>query len=213
MSKDSRAGKTCLITLNVVLIALACVLLGSVIYMGRDNAELPPFMEALKDYQTLMIWVAIVLFLMGILGVCASFGGCLLLFYTVAITLVTLVCIALLGLVIYAFYMTKAKPEESNFVLDLVDNTTMEFVTAEKNAEAWKKMQEGLECCGYNGIAKTHEENCNPAQPKQDCRDHVLGALTQYILNTVIAMAVITVLVIAINCASCKAMSSFCSNN
>ena len=210
MSKDKAEGKACMNFMNGVLIVLGLVVLGFTVYLNKvDN--IPPVLSSLSVLMGVGYMIGGLLVVFGIIGICASYGGCLLYLYSILITILSIICVVATVAIIVVTVGMKLKESGNSSIIDKVDNITMSYVTNEANAESWKNMQNALKCCGYTGLEETGE-TCTADPKGPDCREVIFEQLEKYCLVATIVILVVTIFVIIINCASCARCKSDCKN-
>lgn len=214
MSKDKAEGKTCMNFMNGVLIVLGLVVLGFTLYLNKiDN--IPPVLSSLSGLMGVGYLLGGLLVVFGIVGICASYGGCLLYLYSILITILSIVCVVATIAIIVVTVGMKLKESGNSTIIDKADNITMSYVTNEANAESWKNMQNALKCCGYMGLEETGDL-CTPTEPDTekgpDCREFIFEQLEKYCLVATIVVLVVTIFVLIINCATCARCKSDCKH-
>lgn len=209
MSKDKAEGKACMNFMNGVLIVLGLVVLGFTLYLNKvDN--IPPVLSNLSGLMGVGYLLGGLLVVFGIVGICASYGGCLLYLYSILITILSIICVVATIAIIVVTVGMKLKESGNSTIIDKVDNFTMSYVTNEANAESWKSMQNALKCCGYTGMVETGDLCAEPKGP--DCRDLIFEQLEKYCLAATVVVLVVTIFVLIINCATCARCKSDCKN-
>lgn len=208
MSKDKKEGSTCMICMNVILLILGIAVLGCGIYLSVGT-EIPPVFKSLTDYLGMAIAFGVALIVFAILGFCAACGGCFLFVYAVVITICSIFCIVMTVVLLVLFFTIKGQ-DDSNAIVDFIDNSTLIMIETPDYAESWKTIQDSLKCCGYEGVGKTGAQ-CVEAT-YVDCRDSLFEIITEYSLTGAIIMLVVTIVLLILNCASCLRLKSGCSN-
>ena len=165
--------------MNGVLIVLGLVVLGFTLYLNKvDN--IPPVLSNLSGLMGVGYLLGGLLVVFGIIGICASYGGCLLYLYSILITILSIICVVATIAIIVVTVGMKLKESGNSTIIDKVDNFTMSYVTNEANAESWKNMQNALKCCGYTGMVETGDL-CTPTEPDTekgpDCREFIFEQL------------------------------------
>ena len=77
MSKDKAEGKACMNFMNGVIIVLGLVVLGFTLYLNKVS-NIPPVLSNLSGLMGVGYLLGGLLVVFGIVGICASYGGCLL---------------------------------------------------------------------------------------------------------------------------------------
>lgn len=210
MSEDKAKGKACMNVMNVILIILGIVVAGLTIYLNKVS-DVPPVLSNLKGIMSGGYLIGGLLIVLGLIGICASYGGCLLYIYCILITILSIVCVvATIALIVVTVGM-KLSESGNNSIIGTVDNFTIDFVTNDNNKEAWKTVQDALKCCGYTGLEETGDA-CTADPKGPDCREFIFDQLESYCLLATIIILVVTIYVIIINCASCARWKSDCKN-
>lgn len=214
MSKDKAEGKACMNFMNGVLIVLGLVVLGFTLYLNKVS-NIPPVLSNLSGLMGVGYLLGGLLVVFGIVGICASYGGCLLYLYSILITILSIICVVATIAIIVVTVGMKLKESGNSTIIDKVDNFTMSYVTNEANAESWKNMQNALKCCGYTGMVETGDL-CTPTEPDTekgpDCREFIFEQLEKYCLAATIVVLVVTIFVLIINCATCARCKSDCKH-
>ena len=86
MSEDKAKGKACMNVMNVILIILGIVVAGLTIYLNKVS-DVPPVLSNLKGIMSGGYLIGGLLIVLGLIGICASYGGCLLYIYCILITI------------------------------------------------------------------------------------------------------------------------------
>ena len=210
MSKGEAEGKKCMNFMNGVLIFLGLVVLGFTLYLNKvDN--IPPVLSSLSGIMGIGYLLGGLLVVFGIVGICASYGGCLLYLYSILITILSIICVVSTIAIIVVTVGIKLKESGNSSIIDKVDNFTMGYVTNEANAESWKNMQNTLKCCGYTGLEQTGDL-CEGDEKAPDCREFIFDQLEKYCLAATIVILVVMIYVLIINCATCTRCKSDCKN-
>lgn len=209
MSKDKAEGKACMNFMNVVLIVLGLVVVGFTVYLNKVE-DIPPVLSSLSGLMGVGYMLGGLLVVFGIIGICASYGGCLLYLYSILITILSIVCVVATIAIIVITVGMKLKESGNSVIIDKVDNITMSYVTNEANAESWKNMQNALKCCGYTSLEETGDLCVAPKGP--DCRELIFEQLEKYCLAATIVVLIVTIFVLIINCATCARCKSDCNN-
>lgn len=191
-----------MICMNTILVILGLFILGTGIYL-RVGKEIPPVLDVLSSYLTIMIWFGLLLVVFGVIGYCAACGGCFLFIYVLVITLCTVCCLIALIATIVGFFAVKKE-----VVLDVIDNGTMTIVESEEYAEQWKEIQDKMKCCGYKGVAETGSY-CT--EDSVDCRSIFLDLLNNYIVKAIIVTLITFIVVLLLNIGSCSALKNDCT--
>ena len=105
MSKE-KEGKGCMVCMNVLLLVLAILAGAGCVYI-TNSKDVPPVVESLKGYTTMVMVVCVFVAVFAILGLCASCGGCFLFFYAVVMNIISLACIIVSIAFIALFVMSK----------------------------------------------------------------------------------------------------------
>lgn len=95
-------AQRCMVVMNSILLVLSLILFGTMWYV---NSSSDPAFKAIAGYSTFMGVVAVIIAVFAILGFCASCGGCFLFFYSVALNILSFICIVItvVGFVLYHF--------------------------------------------------------------------------------------------------------------
>ena len=208
MAKDKKEGSACMICMNVILLILGIAVFGCGIYLSVGK-EIPPVFASLTEYLGMAIAFGVALIIFSILGFCAACGGCFLFVYAVVITLCSVFCIVMTIVLLVLFFTIKGQGDSSP-IIEFIDNSTLTIIETPEYAETWKSIQDNLNCCGYEGVEKTGDQ-CLEAT-YVDCRDGLFTVITDYSLFGAIAMLVVTIVLLILNCASCVRLKSGCSN-
>ena len=91
MGEESSSRK-CMFTMNTILFVIALAFFVSC-YIIKNGEEVPVVLKPLSGYFTSFMVVSCVLMVVAIAGFFASFGGCVLYFYSIGIYAITIVCI------------------------------------------------------------------------------------------------------------------------
>lgn len=78
--------------MNTILFVIALVLFVSC-YIIKNGEEVPVVLKPLSGYFTSFMVISCILMVVAITGFFASFGGCVLYFYSFGIYAITIVCI------------------------------------------------------------------------------------------------------------------------
>lgn len=198
MAKDNEKSNGCLICMNVILLLIGLFVTGAAIYLSFGK-DIPPVIQQLSGYIGMAIIFGVILIVFSVIGFCASCGGCFLFIYALVITVCSIFCIVITVVLAITFFAVKGGSEE-NSIIRTVDNITIQFVESPDSAEAWKALQDSLKCCGYMGYGLTGDA-C--ATDFTDCRALIMDTVAQYNQIALIISAVITLVILILNCSSC----------
>lgn len=190
-----------MICMNTILVILGLFILGAGLYLSVGKG-IPPVLDVMSRYLTVITWFGVALVVFGVLGYCAACGGCFLFVYVLVITLCTVCClIALIGTIVGFFAL------KNEAFLDQIDNSTMTIVESEEYAEQWKEIQDKMKCCGYKGVAETGS-SCT--EESVDCRNTFLELLNKYIVRAIIVALITFIVVLLLNIGSCSILKNDC---
>ena len=195
-------------TMNTILFVIALAFFVSC-YIIKNGEEVPVVLKPLSGYFTSFMVVSCVLMVVAIAGFFASFGGCVLYFYSIGIYAITIVCIVCTILAFVLYGLSKKDPVMSNILYDFVDKQTLNFISKEKNQEYWIHCQDSFSCCGYLNSTQTGKACQTP--PFHDCRDLLFGPMKTYILYTAIVLAVLSVYSVILTIAAKATLKFECS--
>lgn len=100
MSEDKSCAKRCMVVMNSILLVIAFVLMGSVWFISSSK---DPAVQAISGYCTFIGVIAVIIAVFAVVGFCASCGGCFLFFYSIAMNILSFICVvlAIIGVVLY----------------------------------------------------------------------------------------------------------------
>ena len=198
MAKDSEKKNGCLVCMNVILLLIGLFVTGASIYLSFGK-DIPPVIQQLSSYVGMAIIFGVILIVFAVIGFCASCGGCFLFIYSLIITVCSIFCLVVTIILAVTFFTIKGDNQDSEIVR-AVDNITIQFVESPDSAVAWKALQDSLGCCGYMGYGLTGDA-C--ASEFTDCREMVMTTVIKYNQVALIVAAVITLVILILNCSSC----------
>lgn len=208
MSKEKK-GKGCLICMNILLLILGALVIGATIYV-MNGTDVPPIFKALEANCYWLIVAGVILIIFSIFGICASCGGCVLYFYSIFITLLTIVFLVV-DIIFFVAYFTINPNKPDNQIVSVIDNLTLTVIQDPEAADDWKTIQDSFNCCGYNNIETTKTGSaCIPEslaaspEPVSDCRALLFDVCEKYSLYASLIGLVIFLVLLILTCASCK---------
>ena len=95
-----------MVCMNVLLLVLAIIAGVGAMYITKAK-DIPPVVESIKGYTTMVMVVCVFVGIFAILGLCASCGGCFLFFYAIFMNIISLGCIILSIALVILFFMSK----------------------------------------------------------------------------------------------------------
>lgn len=200
-----KEGKCCLVFTNVLLCLLGLLVAGVAAYIKFGGSiPIPEIESLLTPYITLLIIVGIVILIVGLLGWCASAGGCWLWIYSTLIFICFVVGLAITVLVFILVFIIKSGSSLQETVMNAVAEAVSRLIEAdEKN---WIAVEELFKCCGYEGVNTSYiGDICNSAnETMANCKDVLFSYASTYLIWIGLVFVVIEIVLLILVCSSCK---------
>ena len=202
MTKENRKGRVCFVLLNCILLLLGVLLLISIVYVMNDTAFIS-FAKELSLVWEIGILVSIVLVILSVFGFGASCGGCTLYFYVLIMSVLNLFFLVGSVAAFLVFFAFKA-PKPENRIVQIVNTTIVARIEDPYVAADWRKLQDSMDCCGYYRLQQTGFSCLRTAYT--DCSDVVLELLTKGGLFGGIGFVVMVLVLLLVNCVTCRVL-------
>ena len=194
----------CFILLNCILLLLGVCMLISTIYVMNDTTFMPVAKE-LPFVWEIAILASIALVILSVFGFGASCGGCTLYFYLMIALLLNILLFAGSIAAFLVFFSLKT-PTSENGIAHLVNTTIASWVEDPYAATDWKKIQDLMKCCGYYGHQQTGFSCLSTLYT--DCSGGIFELITNGSLFGGIGVAVMVLVLLAMNCVTCRMLKT-----
>ena len=176
----------------------------STIYGMNDTAFIPVAKE-LPFVWEIAIIASIVLVILSVFGFGASCGGCVLYFYLVIALLLNILFFAGSIAAFLVFFALK-KPSSENGIVHLINTTIARWVEDPHAATHWRRIQDLIECCGYYNHQQTGFSCLSTLYT--DCSGVVFELITKGSLFGGIGIAVMVLVLLVMNCVTCRMLKT-----
>lgn len=204
MTKKNRKGRVCFILLNCILLLLGVCMLISTIYVMNDTTFIPVAKE-LPSVWEIAILASIALVILSVFGFGASCGGCTLYFYLMITLLLNILLFAGSIAAFLVFFALKT-PTSENGIAHLVNTTIARWVEDPYAATDWKRIQDSMKCCGYYEHQQTGFSCLSTLYT--DCSGGIFELITKGSLFGGIGVAVMVLVLLAMNCVTCRMLKT-----
>lgn len=176
----------------------------STIYVMNDTTFMPVAKE-LPFVWEIAILASIALVILSVFGFGASCGGCTLYFYLMIALLLNILLFAGSIAAFLVFFALKT-PTSENGIAHLANTTIASWVEDPYAATDWKRIQDSMKCCGYYEHQQTGFSCLSTLYT--DCSGGIFELITKGSLFGGIGVAVIVLVLLAMNCVTCRMLKT-----
>ena len=201
-----KEGKCCLVFTNVLLCLLGLLVAGVAAYIKFGGSiPIPEIESLLTPYITLLIIVGIVFLVVGLLGWCASAGGCRLCWLWIYSAIIFICFVFGLLITILVFSLDSIIKSGSS-LQETVMNAVAEAVSRsiEADEKNWIAVEELFKCCGYEGVNTSYiGDICNSAnETMANCKDVLFSYASTYLIWIGLVFVVIEIVLPILVCSA-----------